>query len=92
MLQGVAMPFTTIYIPEKLLSKIDKLVQEKGISRHGFIVEACEQALKNSGGQWPDSLFKPDISETDLRLLREGVGEMESAIQRARRNNLGVDL
>jgi len=86
------MPSATIYIPKKLLSKIDELVGEKGIRRNRFIVDACEQALKNSGGRWPDSFFKPDISESDLELLREGVNEIEDAIQRARRNRLDVDL
>ena len=86
------MSSTTVHIPEKLLSRIDELVREKGISRNRFIVDACEQALKDSGGRWPDSFFKPEISESDLELLREGVTEMENAIQRARRNRLGVDL
>ena len=39
----------TNHIPKKLLSKIDELVREKGISRNRFIVDACEQAFKNSG-------------------------------------------
>ncbi len=86
------MSSTTVHIPEKLLSQIDEHVKEKGISRNRFIVDACEQALKNSEGRWPDDFFKSEISEANLKLLREGVTEMENAIQRARRNRLGVDL
>ncbi len=56
------MPFTTVHIPDKLLSKVDQIVKKKGISRNRFIVQACEQALNNDAGQWPEDFFEPGLS------------------------------
>jgi|GEM_PF-724544 len=83
------MPSTTVRIPNDLLSRMDQLVKEKGISRNRFIIEACEQALKRSGGQWPENFFEDELSEEDLGLLREGVSEMEEAIRSHRRSRTG---
>ena len=74
------MPSTTVHIPDRLLSKIDQIVREQNISRNRFIIQACEGALRNSAGQWPEDFFKSDLSEEDLGLLEESVLEMEAAI------------
>ena len=74
------MPSTTVHIPDALLAKIDKTVKEQSISRNRFIIKACEEALKNSVGQWPQDFFESDLSAANLRLLKEGVAEMEDAI------------
>jgi hypothetical protein len=86
------MPSTTVHLPDKLLVKIDQVVKEKEISRNRFIIQACEQALSNSAGQWPENFFKPELNEENLHLLREGVEEMEDAILSKRRNRSSVDL
>lgn len=86
------MPSTTVHIPDRLLSKIDQIVKEKGISRNRFIVQACEQALNSNAGQWPEGFFEPKLDEEDLRLLREGVLEMEEAIISMRKNRSNVGL
>jgi predicted transcriptional regulator len=86
------MPSTTVHIPDKLLSKMDQIVKKKGISRNRFIVQACEQALDNDGGQWPEDFFEPVLSKEQLELLREGVAELEEAIMNMRRNRMNVDL
>jgi hypothetical protein len=86
------MPSTTVHIPDKLLSKMDQIVKKKGISRNRFIVQACEKALDNDAGQWPEDFFEPGLSKEQLKLLREGVGEMEEAIINMRRNRMNVDL
>ena len=86
------MPSTTVHIPDKLLSKMDQIVKEKGISRNRFIIQACEQALNNDAGQWPEDFFEPGLSDEKLRLLREGVAEMEEAIMNMRRNRMDIDL
>jgi Arc/MetJ-type ribon-helix-helix transcriptional regulator len=86
------MPSTTVHIPDPLLSKIDQLVKEKGISRNRFIVQACEEALNNSAGRWPEDFFELDLSNENLSLLREGVAEMEEAIISMRKNRMDVDL
>lgn len=86
------MPSTTAHIPERLLSRIDQLVKEKGISRNRFIVQACEQALENSAGQWPEDFFESELKREDLKLLREAVFEMEEAIICMRKNRKDVAL
>ena len=86
------MPSTTVHIPDALLAKIDQIVNEQSISRNRFIIQACEQALKSSAGEWPEGFFEPDINEKDLSLLREGVLEMETAIMKMRRNRRDIDL
>ena len=86
------MPSTTVHVPDKLLSKMDQIVKKKGVSRNRFIVQACEQALDNDAGQWPEDFFEPGLSKEQLELLREGVAEMEEAIINMRRNRMNVDL
>jgi predicted transcriptional regulator len=86
------MPSTTVHIPDKLLSRIDEIVKEKGISRNRFIVEACEQAFDNDAGQWPEGFFDEEHNKIDLKLLKEGVKEMEKAILRLRRNRKRTSL
>jgi predicted transcriptional regulator len=86
------MPSTTVHIPDKLLSKMDQIVKKKGISRNRFIVQACEQALDNDAGQWPEDFFEPVLSKEQLELLREGVAELEEAIMNMRRNRMNIDL
>jgi len=86
------MPSTTVHLPDKLLNKIDRTVNEIGISRNRFIIKACEEALLNGAGRWPEDFFEPDLSASNLRLLREGVAEMEEAIVRMRKNRTGIVL
>ena len=80
------MPSTTVHLPDPLLSKIDRAVKEKGISRNRFIIQACEEALNNRAGKWPEDFFHVEPNTENLRLLREGVSEMEEAILKMRRN------
>jgi metal-responsive CopG/Arc/MetJ family transcriptional regulator len=86
------MPSTTVHLPDALLIKIDQIVNEIGISRNRFIIQACEKALENNAGRWPEDFFEPDISAANLRLLREGVAEMEEAIMRMRKNRTDINL
>jgi hypothetical protein len=80
------MPSTTVHIPDRLLSRIDEIVKEKGISRNRFVIEACEQAFDIDAGQWPEAFFEDEPSKKDLKLLKEGVKEMEQLIIQRRRN------
>ena len=86
------MPSTTVHIPDRLLSRIDEIVKEKGISRNRFVIEACEQAFDIDAGQWPEGFFEDEPSKKDLKLLKEGVKEMEKAILKMRRNRKAVKL
>jgi hypothetical protein len=69
------MPSTTVHLPDALLAKIDSIVKEKSISRNRFIIQACEEALKKSAGQWPQDFFEPELSPANLKLLKEGVAD-----------------
>ena len=80
------MSLITIHINEKLLSRIDHLVKEKGISRNRFIIQACETALNDHAGKWPNNFFKTKLNKDDLKLLWEASSEMEEAITGLRRN------
>jgi hypothetical protein len=71
---------------------MNQIVKEKGISRNRFIIQACEQAVVNDAGEWPENFFKADLSGDDLRLLREGVAEMEEAIISMRKSRKGMEL
>jgi metal-responsive CopG/Arc/MetJ family transcriptional regulator len=86
------MPSTTVHIPDKLLSKIDQIVKEKGISRNRFITQACEEAVSNSSGQWPEDFFEMEHDEENMNLLREAGLEMEEAIISARKNRQDFNL
>ena len=86
------MPSTTVHIPEPLLHKMNMVVKEKGISRNRFIVLACERALENDAGKWPEGFFSQDYGDKDLRLLRKDVKEMEGAMFSSRKNREPVDL
>ena len=86
------MPSTTIHINDGLLLKIDQVVKEKGISRNRFIIQACEMALNDHAGKWPDNFFKTEPNKDDLKLLREGVLEMEEGIIGLRQNRASIEL
>ncbi len=86
------MPSTTVHIPEALLDRLNKVVEEKGISRNRFIIGACERALEDDAGKWPEDFFSHDYGEKNLRSLRKDVREMEAAILSKRANRKPVDL
>ena len=86
------MPSTTVHLPDALLTKIDQIVNEIGISRNRFIIQACEEALLNNAGRWPEDFFEPNLSAASLRLLKEGVAEMEDAIMLMRKNRTNINL
>ena len=86
------MPSTTVHIPDDLLSKIDQAVKEKDISRNRFIIKACEQALGDMAGEWPEGFFDTNLGEKDFTTLREGVQEMEQAILTKRKNRKDTPL
>ncbi len=86
------MPSTTIHVNDELLLKIDKIAKEKGISRNRFIIQACQMALDNNDGKWPENFFKKELDENDLKLLRDSVSEMEETIIRFRRNRGDIQL
>ncbi len=49
-------------------------------------------ALNEEAGKWPEDFFKTKLNERDLKILRDGVSEMEKTIISTRRNRRDVHL
>jgi Arc/MetJ-type ribon-helix-helix transcriptional regulator len=86
------MPSTTVHLPDQLLSRIDQTVKEQKISRNRFIIQACEQALNNFAGHWPEGFFDSKLNEQDNKLLKEAVLEMEHTIVSKRKSRKPINL
>ena len=88
-----------IYLDDKLAQRLDKAVKAAGKSKSKWVAEAIRHSLQD---QWPDGFFelagswkddtKPDPGGKNLKLLREGVAEMEEAIRKMRKNRADVDI
>jgi hypothetical protein len=81
-----------VHIPESLLTSIDRIVKERGVSRNRFIIQACQKAIENDAGRWPDNFFDSSLNPDDKKLLRKGTAEMEQVIYSKRKNRLQTDL
>jgi metal-responsive CopG/Arc/MetJ family transcriptional regulator len=80
------MPSTSVYFPEDLLGEMDRLAEERGISRNGLIVESCRDALRTRR-EWPAQLRSNDhLSVRDLAELRAGAKDLEAAIMASRQS------
>ncbi|MHC4686119.1 MAG: YlcI/YnfO family protein [Planctomycetota bacterium] len=86
------MPSTTVHIPDELLNKIDQIVKEQNLSRNRFIIQACQQALNNFAGHWPEGFFESELNDEDLKLLEEGGLEMEHTIISKRKSRRNLNL
>jgi len=86
------MPSTTVHLPALLLSRVDQAAKDKRVSRNRFIIEACENALNNEAGQWPEGFFEKRLKKNDFAILHKAVMEMEEAIISRRRSRQRVDL
>ena len=88
-----------IYIDDQLAERLDKAVKASGKSKSKWVAEAITHSLQD---QWPDGFLELAVSweddneanrdEENLKLLREGVAEMEEAIRKMRKNRADVDL
>jgi len=88
-----------IYIDEQLAERLDKAVTAAGKSKSKWVAEAIQRSLQD---QWPDGFLElagswkddtePDLNGENLKLLREGVAEMEAAIRKMRKNRADVEL
>jgi predicted DNA-binding protein len=88
-----------IYIDDQLAKRLDKAVAASGKSKSKWVAEAIKHSLQD---QWPEGFFdlagnwahddESDNNEENLKLLREGVAEMEVAILKSRKNRADVKL
>jgi predicted transcriptional regulator len=77
---------TSVHFPEGMLDELDRLAEERGVSRNRVIVDSCRQALQ-SRRQWPDGFFSnADRTADELRELEEGVEEFARTLAAARRS------
>lgn len=79
------MASTSVHLPAALVEQLDRLAAERGTSRNRVILEACEELIAQHRGDWPVGFFDSNLGPEDLRELRSGGTEMESAILQSRR-------
>ena len=80
------MPSTTVHFPPQLLERIDAVAQRHGVSRNRFVMRACQDAVANDAGEWPERFFRLDLEPAELAELREAGTELERSIGGARRS------
>jgi len=95
----ITMAQLAIYINDQLAERLENAVKASGKSKSKWVAEAITHSLQD---QWPDGFFdlagsregnnEVDLGEENLRLLKEGVTEMEAAIRKMRKNRADVDL
>ena len=83
------MPNTSVYFPQSVLSGLERVAEERGMSRNRLIVESCRRVV-DERTRWPANLFSNDhLSQPDLQLLRESQDAFLDAISSARGSRAG---
>ena len=78
------MPNTSVYFPQSVLSGLDRVAKQRGVSRNRLIVESCRRVVEERTS-WPADLFSNDhLSQPDLQLLRDGQDAFLEAVSGAR--------
>ena len=81
---------TTVHIPERLLTALDRRARSLRVSRNHLIVRAVEQVLRDEGAEWPAGFLER------LKAVKPGqraaVDDMLGQIRRARRSKPPVSL
>lgn len=80
------MPNTSVHFPEGLLEELDRLAEDRGVSRNRVIVDSCREALR-ARRQWPEGFFS-DAHRTavELKELRGGAEAFAQALAAGRRS------
>ncbi len=79
-------PNTSVHFPQSILDGLNRIADERGISRNRLIVESCRRTLEEQTS-WSERLFSNDhLSEEDLQLLRDSEDDFLDAIEGARRS------
>ena len=72
------MPNTSVYFPESVLSGLDRVAEERGMSRNRLIVESCRRVVEERT-RWPADLFSNDhLSDAELQELQEAEDFLET--------------
>lgn len=76
---------TSVHLPPDVVAELDRLAEERGVSRNRLIVEACRRAVEERVA-WPDGFSDHShLSDDDVELL-QSTGELTDAILNARRS------
>lgn len=79
------MPNTSVHFPEGLLAELDRLAEERGVTRNRVIVDSCRQILRTTR-QWPDGFFSNSHrTAAELRELQKGAPGFARTVADARR-------
>jgi hypothetical protein len=86
------MPNTSVHFPEGLLDELDRLAEERGVSRNRLIVDSCREVIRVRR-QWPDGFFSNrHLSAEDLEELERSADEFTATIEAGRRSRRGSPL
>ncbi len=81
---------TTVHIPERLLTALDRRARSLRVSRNHLIVRAVEQVLRDEGAAWPDG-FVARLKTVDSGQAAV-VDDMLGQVRQARRSKAPVSL
>jgi hypothetical protein len=77
---------TSVHFPEGVLDELDRLAQDRGVSRNRVIVDACREALR-ARRQWPAGFFSnTHRTAAELRELQSDAEEFAQALAAGRRS------
>lgn len=77
---------TSVHFPEGMIDELDRLAEERGVSRNRVIVDSCRLALR-ARRQWPDGFFSnAHRTAGELRELQKGAEEFARTLAAARRS------
>lgn len=81
------MATTSIHLPPDLLEQLDRIANDRGVSRNRVIVESCRVTVQNHRGRWPEGFVEGDqLTDDDLELLRGGADGFLADLLAARVN------
>ena len=81
------MASTSIHLPTDLLTRLDQLARETGMSRNKLIVRACQVYIDQARTEWPEDFFSDKrLPPRDLRELHGSFQDWLKQISASRRN------
>jgi hypothetical protein len=86
------MASTSVHFPEALVEELDRIADERGVSRNRLIVEACRRVIRERD-VWPIGFFtNQHLTPDDLREIEGGAAEFTDDILSARRSRTAPPL
>ncbi len=77
---------TSVHFPEGMLDELDRLAEERGVSRNRVIVDSRRQAL-SARRQWPMGFFSnAHRTAAELRELQKSAEDFARAVAAGRRS------